>query len=73
MNSEVLAEAEVEHLVGLVEHHDRMPRGVERPRLQWSRRRPGVPDHMCSHPPAPAPRGESMPPTQDAMRAPAGP
>ena len=40
---QILAKAQVEHLVGLVEHHGLQRETSRRPRRRWSRRRPGVP------------------------------
>ncbi len=71
---DVLAEAEVQHLVSLVEDHRARAGEHELPRSMWSRMRPGVPTTMS----APASsvrfsRTGSMPPTAVATRAPALP
>ena len=44
---DVLGEAHVEHLVGLVEHDQRMPSSCSVPRLMWSMARPGVATTTC--------------------------
>ncbi len=69
---QILAEPEVEHLVGLVEHDGPQIAVMSSdPRWIWSRRRPGVPTTIWA-PRSSARRSSrmSMPPTQEASVAP---
>jgi hypothetical protein len=70
---EILAKAHVEHLVGLVEHHDAQGRQVERAALEMVAQAARACRRRCAPACARLRRSfdGSIPPTQVAMRAPA--